>query len=70
MLLLWLLGTLLTYASSSGIFAVHVCCPVGSSSQLLDLNPDGWSRGCTWHMFYGADVNRELRLVLAGAAIC
>ncbi|WIA23508.1 hypothetical protein OEZ85_000248 [Tetradesmus obliquus] len=38
----------------------------GASSELLNLNPSGWSRGCAWHMFYGADANRELRLVLAG----
>lgn len=41
--------------------------PAGASSELLNLNPSGWSRGCAWHMFYGADANRELRLVLAGA---
>jgi hypothetical protein len=48
----------------------HICNvslrAAGSSSELLNLNPGGWSRGCTWHMFYGADANRELRLLLAG----
>ncbi|KAF6261863.1 hypothetical protein COO60DRAFT_1625186 [Scenedesmus sp. NREL 46B-D3] len=50
------------YKLAGGGAAIWCC----SSSQLLDLNPGGWSSGVTWHMFYGADVNQELRLVLAG----
>ncbi|CAH8390740.1 unnamed protein product [Eruca vesicaria subsp. sativa] len=55
----------MVYSASSDGKICYTDLETGTSSTLLDLNPNGWEGSTTWNMMYGLDINSEKGLVLA-----
>ncbi|XP_024012133.1 protein DAMAGED DNA-BINDING 2 isoform X2 [Eutrema salsugineum] len=56
----------MVYSASSDGTIGYTDLETGTSSTLLNLNPDGWQGPSSWKMLYGMDINSEKGVVLAG----
>ncbi|CAA7032294.1 unnamed protein product [Microthlaspi erraticum] len=52
------------YSASSDGTVGYTDLETGTSSTLINLNPDGWQGPESWKMMYGMDINSEKGLVL------
>ncbi|CAF1891915.1 unnamed protein product [Brassica oleracea var. botrytis] len=55
----------MVYSASSDGNIGYTDLETGTSSTLLNLNPNGWQGPTTWKMLYGLDINSDKGLVLA-----
>ncbi|KAH0937427.1 hypothetical protein HID58_004888 [Brassica napus] len=55
----------MVYSASSDGKVGYTDLETGTSSTLLNLNPNGWQGPTTWNMLYGLDINSDKGLVLA-----
>ncbi|KAG7538345.1 WD40-repeat-containing domain superfamily [Arabidopsis suecica] len=55
----------MVYSASSDGTIGYTDLETGTSSTLLNINPDGWQGPNNWKMLYGMDINSEKGVVLA-----